>query len=507
MKTPNARNSRTPGFLATVIAICFISACSGGGGGSAAPAGGSNASSKPRVTIAGTLNGNNASVTLSLNGVEETFTSASFTFANDLAQGDLYSVTFVSTPANQQCIVTNGTGIANTSITDILVTCNDPITSLVYPDAEITGSLASGDFDGDSLIDLVFTIRTLDGHPSGPNNEMLRVTYGNGAGGFSGIIDIFNNKPSDGSNRGHVLISGEFNSNSPDDFALSTQTGIKIYSGAIDRNHMAIFTGTNFAGSPLYSLDKDGDNDLDLVALNFDPVVYQNDSGDFSTAQIFDSPLIGTSINMITGDFNGDGREDILEIGSVTITDIALALFMGNAEGSFDLPVLVETLSSDLFSGGNSFDVSSKELAAGDFDGDGDLDIAITSTTNFVQIMINNGAGSFSAGQRVIVGVRPVHVRVADFDLDGIADLATINQDSKTANISPGNGDGTFVDNTAQNTRSISIPLNPQVVLYDMNVQDIDNDGYQDIIFAEDGTNPPDTGRGSVQIIFSPGKK
>lgn len=100
-------------------------------------------------------------------------------------------------------------------------------------------------------------------------------------------------------------------------------------------------------------------------------------------------------------------------------------------------------LSDDLFLGELAFVLPSKEIAYGDFDGDGDNDIAITSTTSFLQVFLNDGAGQFTAAQRVQVGNKPIHVRVADFDNDGIEDLVSINANSKTVIISLGNGDGT----------------------------------------------------------------
>jgi len=500
--------------LRTAFALTLsmvLSACGGGGSSSPTTTGDNNGgggTGTARFTIGGTIIGNDASVTLSLNGTEETFAASPFTFTQDLASGDQYAVLFVSTPANQQCTISNGVGTAIANVTSISVTCSDPITLLQYQDAEVTGIMTSGDFDGDGFTDLVFTIRTLAGHPTGSNNDMFRVTYGNGAGGFNGIKDIARLGSSDSDKRGHHLIAGDFNGDGIDDFAFAAGNVLELFAGSAAQNHMPIYRVndiTRVVGETLYALDADGDNDLDLVTLNLDPILTTNVAGNFDSSQIFDSNLLG-AINLSIGDFNGDGRSDILTIGEGSANTLVLALFAGNASGGFDLPVSVDTLSSDLFLGGFVFDTASKELAAGDFDADGDLDIAITSTTNFVQIMINDGAGSFSAGQRVIVGTRPIHVRAADFDLDGTLDLATINQDSKTAVISLGNGDGTFADNNGSDTRSISILLDPDVDLFDMDVTDIDSDSYPDIILAEDGTNPPNTGRGSVQIFYSPAR-
>jgi len=75
-----------------------LSACGGGGSSSPDPTGGNNdgGSTGTRFTIGGTITGNDASVTLSLNGTEEAFAASPFTFTGDLASGDSYAVLFVS---------------------------------------------------------------------------------------------------------------------------------------------------------------------------------------------------------------------------------------------------------------------------------------------------------------------------------------------------------------------------------------------------------------------------
>ncbi len=158
----------------------FLSAC--GGDGSSSPDtrddNNGNGTGKIRFTIGGTITGNGASVTLSLNGSEETLAASPFTFAQDLSDGNQYAVLFVSTPTNQQCTIGNGVGTASANVTNVLVTCANPMALLQYDDAEVTGIMTSGDFDNDGFIDLVFTIRTLADHPTGANNDMFRVTYG-----------------------------------------------------------------------------------------------------------------------------------------------------------------------------------------------------------------------------------------------------------------------------------------------------------------------------------------
>ncbi len=514
--------------MASAFALSVVlSACGGGSSPNPTNNNGGDDVGTMRVTIGGTLTNNSGSVTLSLNGVEEMFSASPFTFTQDLAQDDQYAVLFVSTSTGQQCTISNSVGTAATDITNVLVTCNSPITVLNYPDAEVTGHLSSGDYNGDGFADLVFSIRTLPGHISGSNQEMFRVSFGDGVGGITDTVDIPRLGAADSSKRGHILVSDDYNTDGIDDFAFSGDV-LQILVGSNSNNPSAIFTGSNFINAPLHSADIDGNGFSDFLSIIFGgstrelfSLMRNNGSGSFGAQELvgnmdntdWNDLCAGAPLSFITGDFNDDMAQDILTIviscdasGNPNDSHNALALFSGNGAGSFAYPLALDVLSDDLFLGGNYFDTEYKNIASGDFDADGDLDIAITSTTNFVQIMVNDGTGNFTAAQRVIIGTRPIHVRTQDFDLDGMLDLATINQDSKTAVVSLGNGDGTFADNTGSDVRSISIQLDSEVDMFDMEVADMDSDGYPDIILAEDGTNPPNTGRGSVQILYNPAR-
>lgn len=396
---------------------------------------------------------------------------------------------------------------------------------LRYADAEVTGQVTSGDFNGDSFVDLAFTIRTLPGHVSGSNNDMIRVIFGNGTGAFSGSTDIFRISSSDSNKRGNQLIAGDFDGDNIDDFANSSGQILQVFSGNANNTPQLVFNNMETPGAPLHSIDVDGNGFNDFISIVFGGStrslfnLNRNfGSGSFGAVEfissIDDSEIqalnVGSPLNFTVGNFNGDTIEDILAVvltGSGNDTNLALALFTGNGDGSFNNPVSINLISDDLFLGEFAFEEPSKEIAFGDFDGDGDNDVAMTSTTSFVQIFLNNGAGQFTAAQRVQVGNKPIHVRVADFDNDGIDDLATVNANSRTVVISLGNGDGTFADITDTGGRAISIQLDDEVDLFDMDVVDLNADGFLDIIIAEDGTNPPDTGRGSIQILLAPGQR
>ncbi len=77
-------------------------------------------------------------------------------------------------------------------------------------------------------------------------------------------------------------------------------------------------------------------------------------------------------------------------------------------------------------------------VEAGDFDGDGDSDIAVVDNQSLLRVFYNQGEESFEA-KTIVVGARPVDVAAADFNGDGLLDLATGNsQESVSILLSEG---------------------------------------------------------------------
>jgi hypothetical protein len=82
-------------------------------------------------------------------------------------------------------------------------------------------------------------------------------------------------------------------------------------------------------------------------------------------------------------------------------------------------------------------------IAAGDFNGDGKIDLALGISTS-VSILINNGNGTFAAEVQYPTGITPIAIASGDFDLDGNIDVATTNQSTSSISVLLGKGDGTF---------------------------------------------------------------
>lgn len=473
-------------------------------------------------SVGGTIGGSTGDVTLALNTFSESFSGQSFTFSQELLAGSPYAVAFVSSSTGQTCDVTGGIGVITTDVTDVSVSCQDVEPILRYDDAEVTGNLGIGDFDGDGSLDLVFTIRTLPGHAVGTNLDMYRLVFGNGDGSYSLPTDVSRIGSSDSDQRDRKFAVADFNGDGISDFAYSSGQGLEVFEVGPSRTPQRFF-GPAPSLEPLSLLDADGNGTQDLLSivwggstLDYFNLFRSNGDGTFAAEEFIghrDDPEaqalgMGSPRNMTTGDFNGDGHDDIAALvltGSGPDLSLAVALMSGDGAGGFDYPAALNPVTDDVFEGFFAFENASKELAAGDYDDDGDLDLVLTSTTNFILLLENNGSGSFTESGRVTVRLRPIHVRLADFDGDGNLDIAAANADSNDLVIAFGDGSGGFGGPADGDSAWRVIPVDLDAMLFDMLVADLDGDGTLDIAVAENGTNPPDTGRGAVYIFLAPG--
>jgi hypothetical protein len=119
--------------------------------------------------------------------------------------------------------------------------------------------------------------------------------------------------------------------------------------------------------------------------------------------------------------------------------------------------------------------------ATADFNHDGIVDVAIADQDNdTVQILLGNGDGTFTAKSAVAVGFYPDAIVVADFNSDGIPDVAASNVSDGTVSILLGSGDGTFV---VRSTHTVG------KYPYGMAVADFNQDGIPDLAVADGGDN------------------
>jgi len=191
------------------------------------------------------------------------------------------------------------------------------------------------------------------------------------------------------------------------------------------------------------------------------------------------------------GDINGDGIPDLAIIGSASTSGAngSITVLLGAGNGLF--------LSAGVYQSGNG----PGGIVIADFNGDGVPDLAVSNSgDNTVTVLLGNGDGTFQTKGTSQTGISPGQLAVGDFNGDGILDIVTANVgNSNTGNCTVtvllGNGDGTFqIPETLQASNN---PTAHTVVVGDFNA-----DGISDLAVSSDSFF---SNSGSVTVLFGKG--
>ena len=301
-----------------------------------------------------------------------------------------------------------------------------------------SASLFVADFNSDGKLDLLTPDGTLN--------------LGNGDGTFTLGTPV----------TGTPVAIGDFNGDGKMDI-LEQTTGSQAVSALV----VLLGNGDGMFQAPISTLDGvttdfisvgvvslRGDGKLDVVAVTATALMVYLGNGDGTfvangvsySFQSGNSPIYGGPLSF--GDFNGDGKIDVaMATATTSPSGGAEDVFPGNGDGT--LQTAIPSAAFNLY-------YFAQSTVAGDFNGDGKLDLAVSSAPQChgscqgtVYILLGNGDGTFQSYATAFPGeasggLPAGPVAAADVNGDGKLDLIFEFDYSATAQVYLGNGDGTF---------------------------------------------------------------
>jgi hypothetical protein len=387
--------------------------------------------------------------------------------------------------------------------------------SLGFPGLEPTTGIAICDANGDGVADLAITLRS----NTGDGYAALYLGTGNGAFQYDGSYDSAISP--NGKNIGFVdsVVTGDFNGDGRVDLAITLQGDLTVLLGSkptltitLESSLSAATNGQNVTLTATVSDPAVGGvitfsekpnvigtgvltsgkavlniNSASPGAYTFGASYAGNSAYAFSASapltQVVNSvlpsgPAMAANyptgfyppLVLAKGDFNGDGQ-----------TDLAVAYGYYSTGGGSEIGILLGN-SDGTFQPVAYFPSGSDpvSVAVADFNGDGKADIVAANVGGTVNILLGNGDGTFRAPVAYSTGNTAYSVAVADFNGDGKADLAVANYNDRGVSVLLGNGDGTF-----QTAKLFSADSSTPPVF--VAVGDFNSDGKPDLVTANGG--------------------
>jgi len=208
-----------------------------------------------------------------------------------------------------------------------------------------------------------------------------------------------------------------------------------------------VTTSTGANSLPVWTTlaDVNGDGILDLITSLYqtDSVTVQLGNGDgtfqAATTYLIESGFGPAEVHAVSlGSSTSSSTVDLI-VGSFNLNQIAV--LVGNGNGTFGSPTFYTV---------GSASNTPTSLTTGDFNDDGNLDVAVANTgDNTVSILMGHGDGTLTLfGTPINVGRDPEAIRAGDFNGDGYSDLAVANYSDGTVTTLLNNQSGGFTKTT-----------------------------------------------------------
>jgi hypothetical protein len=300
--------------------------------------------------------------------------------------------------------------------------------SRYFPGA-LLSSLATADFNNDGKFDLAVT-QPFDGKVS--------ILLNDGTGGF----------PTDGSSapsystnsfgfRPSAIKAGDFNNDGNSDLIAITPNSNNFVvllgngSGSFTLQAGAPLQGSSsfFEDLAIADFNADGNSDLAVIrgGVNVVNVLQGDGNGHFFSSATLQVP--GTTVSVVARDLNGDGKPDIAVSNAASINGIQQGY----------ISVFINNGAQGIGPGTNYPSDGIGILGVGDFNGDGQPDLAVSSGATYVgssldgiAILSNRGSGAFDTAVNFSAGTVSDHLAVSDFNNDGKDDVIVTQPSSSS---------------------------------------------------------------------------
>lgn len=259
-------------------------------------------------------------------------------------------------------------------------------------------------------------------------------------------------------------------------------------SGVFDRTAYESFVMT------LEATDLDDDDDVDLVGVGGGggirgTAIVQRNAGGGSFGPVQELVTGSNPIGLDAADLQGDGRPDLL----VAARDIGTGVtHLQRSNGTFGAP-----------DAGQNF-APSVDVATGDVDGNGTVDVAAAVASGFVaqnsiEVQLGDGTGDLSTGATIPAGgTLPRSVALSDLDGDDDLDLSWLV------------GDGPFVEvvtalNTGGGTYAAPTSREAPTCTDHLTTGDADGDGNPDLLLGNEDFGCNDVDEDAAAILLNTG--
>ncbi len=398
---------------------------------------------------------NGRGVDLHLNNGDGTLTRLATVTTNAYGSGNSFAMADLNNDSRDDIIV----GYANNAVVFLTQPNGSYGQAQPYPVGSSPSSLAVGDLNGDGRLDIVAANASTDDlsvliasapgtflpqvrYPVGDNPRQLRLARLRTNGPLDAVVSLNNADyqtilpgVGDGTFGPRYTVGAgtsltaihDWNDDGKLDFAgtISSSGGLIVLGngdGTFDTRVQIV--PTNNAPTQVTAVDLDGDGKLELVGLQSqrNSIDVWEHAAATGTNRLLASFVVGPLVTgYAPGDFNGDGRVDL----AVTTQTNSFGVSGSNQ-------VVVLTNAGNLVfqnAGHYPVGVRANGAVAGDFNGDGRVDLAIHAGGGTINggsqlvSMLNDGAGGFQAGPAIVVANTLASVLVANAEADARAEI------------------------------------------------------------------------------------